>query len=130
MAHSSVISRMWLSDPLWELIRKIKMNLKLLVFVESKHFDCQLVWTIFLFCCPSSIFTRHQQVGRKSNWSNFHCPCTTLINDMDGFWVRVVPAEGKKLIGRKPINLIVGWCGRFFFFVVHQRVARKSNFDS
>jgi len=24
----------------------------------------------------------------------------------------------KKLIGRKPVNLIVGWCGRFFFFVV------------
>jgi len=22
------------------------------------------------------------------------------------------------LIGRKPVNLIVGWCGRFLFFVV------------
>jgi len=30
---------------------------------------------------------------------------------------RVVLA-GRKLIGRKPVNLIVSWCGRFLFFVV------------
>jgi len=27
-------------------------------------------------------------------------------------------SRGRKLIGREPIHLIVGWCGRFLFFVV------------
>jgi len=31
--------------------------------------------------------------------------------------IRVVPGEGEGA-GRKPINLIVGWWGRFLFFVV------------
>jgi len=37
-------------------------------------------------------------------------------------WVRVVQRDWhRKLIGRKPVNLIVGWWGRFLFFVVpHQ----------
>jgi len=26
---------------------------------EARKFDCRLVRTIFSFCCPSSIFTRH-----------------------------------------------------------------------
>jgi len=26
--------------------------------------------------------------------------------------------RGRKLIGRNPVNLIVGWCGQFLFFVV------------
>jgi len=41
--------------------------------------------------------------------------------------------RGRKLIGRNCLNLIVGWCGQFLFFVVlrqFSQVARKSNFDS
>jgi len=41
--------------------------------------------------------------------------------------------RGRKLIGRKPINLVVGWCGGFLFFVVPRKFsldAGKSNFDS
>jgi len=33
------------------------------------------------------------------------------------FSTRVVPGEGENLIGRKPVNLIVGWGGQFLFFV-------------
>jgi len=29
---------------------------------EGGEFDCRLVQTIFIFCCPSSIFTRHQKI--------------------------------------------------------------------
>jgi len=29
-------------------------------------------------------------------------------------------SPGFYMIGRKPVNLIVGWCGRFLFFVVPQ----------
>jgi len=32
--------------------------------------------------------------------------------------VRWCQQRERKLIGRKPINLIVGWCGQFLFFVV------------
>jgi len=32
--------------------------------------------------------------------------------------------RGRKLIGRKPVNLIVGWCGRFLFFVVPPSVSQ------
>jgi len=28
------------------------------------------------------------------------------------------------LIGRKPLNLIVGWCGRFLFFVVPRQFSQ------
>jgi len=35
---------------------------------EAQKFDCWLVRTIFIFCCPSSIFTRHLRVARKSNF--------------------------------------------------------------
>jgi len=35
---------------------------------EPSKFDCQLVRTIFIFCCPSSIFTRHWRLARKSNF--------------------------------------------------------------
>jgi len=37
---------------------------------EPRKFDCQLVWTIFIFYCPLSIFTRHWQVARKSNFDS------------------------------------------------------------
>jgi hypothetical protein len=30
---------------------------------RKRRFDCRLVRTIFIFCCPSSIFTRHWRVG-------------------------------------------------------------------
>jgi len=40
--------------------------------------------------------------------------CMVRVHGSEG---RVVLA-GRKLIGRKPINLIVGWCRRFLFFVV------------
>jgi len=30
----------------------------------------------------------------------------------------------RKLIGRKPLNLIVGWCGRFLFFVVPRQFSQ------
>jgi len=32
--------------------------------------------------------------------------------------------RGRKLIGRKPVNLIVGWCGRFLFFVVPRQFSQ------
>jgi len=35
---------------------------------ETCKFDCQLARTIFNFCCPLSIFTRHWRVARKSNF--------------------------------------------------------------
>jgi len=31
---------------------------------------------------------------------------------------------GRKLIGRNPVNLIVGWCGRFLFFVVPRQFSQ------
>jgi len=37
---------------------------------EAHKFDCQLVRTIFIFCCPLSIFTRHCQLARKSNFDS------------------------------------------------------------
>jgi len=30
------------------------------------------------------------------------------------------------LIGRKPVNLIVGWCGRFLFFVVPRQFSQDT----
>jgi len=32
--------------------------------------------------------------------------------------------RGRKMIGRKSVNLIVGWCGRFLFFVVPRQFSR------
>jgi len=37
---------------------------------ESLEFSCWLVWTIFIFCCPLSIFPRHWRVARKSNFDS------------------------------------------------------------
>jgi len=37
---------------------------------ETHKFDCQLAWMIFIFFCPSSIFTRRWQVARKSNFDS------------------------------------------------------------
>jgi len=30
------------------------------------------------------------------------------------------------LIGRKPVNLIVGWCGRFLFFIVPRQFSQDT----
>jgi len=37
---------------------------------EACKFDCRLVWRIFIFCCPLSIFTRRWRVARKSNFDS------------------------------------------------------------
>jgi len=37
---------------------------------EDRKFDCRLVRTIFIFCCPSPIFPRHWRVARKSNFDS------------------------------------------------------------
>jgi len=37
---------------------------------ETRKFDCRLVRKIFIFCCPSSIFTRGWRVARKSNFDS------------------------------------------------------------
>jgi len=37
---------------------------------ELHKFDCWLEQTIFIFCCPLSIFTRDWQVARKSNFDS------------------------------------------------------------
>jgi len=37
--------------------------------------------------------------------------------------------RGRKVIGRKPVNLIVGWCGRFLFFVVPRQFSRVGWFQ-
>jgi len=37
---------------------------------EAYKFDCQLAQTIFIFCCPLSIFIRHWRVARKSNFDS------------------------------------------------------------
>jgi len=41
---------------------------------ESRKFDCRLVRTIFIFCCPSSIFTRLWPENQTliPDWTNFH----------------------------------------------------------
>jgi len=33
--------------------------------------------------------------------------------------------RGRNLIWRNPVNLIVGWCGRFLFFVVPRQFSRR-----
>jgi len=38
---------------------------------EVSKFDCRLVQTIFIFCCPSSIFTSRWRVARKSNFDSW-----------------------------------------------------------
>jgi len=38
----------------------------------------------------------------------------------------VVPGEGEKVIGRKPVHLIVGWCGQFLFFVVPLQFSQEN----
>jgi len=39
----------------------------------------------------------------------------------------VVPAEGE-MIGRKPVNLIVGWCGTSFFHPENSHVKFRFSF--
>jgi len=34
--------------------------------------------------------------------------------------------RGRKLIGKNSVNLIVGWCGRFLFFVVLRQFSLKT----
>jgi len=37
---------------------------------EARKFDYWLVRTIFIFCCPSSIFMKSLQVARKSDFDS------------------------------------------------------------
>jgi len=37
---------------------------------EARKFDCWLVRTIFIFCCPSQISTSRWRVARKSNFDS------------------------------------------------------------
>jgi len=47
-----------------------------------------------------------------------------LANDLAKIG-EVGAGRGRKLIGRNPVNLIVGWCGRFLFFVVPRQFSRR-----
>jgi len=46
---------------------------------KEGEFDCRLVRTIFIFCCPSSIFTRPENQILIPDWTDFHCPGATLV---------------------------------------------------
>jgi len=56
---------------------------------EARKFDCQLVQTIFIFCCPLAIF---QDIGQWPenqilipDWAYFHCPGATLLKNQSKF---------------------------------------------
>jgi len=52
---------------------------------EPRKFDCRLVRTIFIFCCPLPIFTKVDFGEWPENqilipdWTYFHCLSATLI---------------------------------------------------
>jgi len=50
---------------------------------EPGKFDCWLVWMIFIFCCPSSIFTSPGEWPENQilipDWTYFHCLGATLF---------------------------------------------------
>jgi len=50
------------------------------------------------------------------DWTYFHCPGATLSGAI----------RGGKVIGRNCLNLIVGWCGRFLFFVVPSQFSQET----
>jgi len=42
----------------------------------------------------------------------------------DFYFLMSLAGRGRKLIGRKPVNLIVGWCGQFLFSVVPRQFSQ------
>jgi len=66
-----------------------------------------------------------QERWRFLSWLAGHCnEAIRAAYWQTGQLLGVGADRGRKMIGRNRVNLIVGWCGRFLFFVVPRQFSQ------